>query len=58
MRLAKDAFISDPNEENCSIVSEKKKSLEACNNEVEEESLIRKIAKAEKAADRCKNKES
>ena len=55
---AKEAFLLDSSNENCAAVSDRKKSLEACYSVVEEESLKRKIAQAEKTADRCKNKES
>ena len=55
---AKENFLLDPSDGNCTAVADKKKSLEECYSVVQEESLKKKIAQAEKAADRCKNKES
>ena len=55
---AKEDFLLNPSNGNCTVVADKKKSLEECYSVVEEESLKKKIAQAEKAAERCKNKES
>ena len=55
---AKDAYHENPTEESREVVKECKDALAESYREVEEETLVSRIRRAEVAADRCKNKES